>query len=56
MSPELAVWVSGGKRDRVLRVVVERRLRGVEEDSKQGEEQNGSLRHLPVYINMNVSI
>lgn len=38
MSPELAVWVSGGKRDRVLRVVVERRLRGVEEDSKQGEE------------------
>lgn len=36
MSPELAVWVSGGKLDRVLRVDVERR--GAEEDSKQGEE------------------
>lgn len=38
MSPELAVWVSGGELDRVLRVDVERRLRGAEEDSKQGEE------------------
>lgn len=46
MSPELAVWVSGGKRDRVLRVVVERRLRGVEEDSKQGEE----LKLFPVAV------